>query len=162
MSNDFDTDVANLPATDVANLPAQVRSPGLNVRYPDLTRPPEVRDPADISDLAPDLRKIGECISGILKSISGVQDVRLGALRNRIRVFAIIGYDIVDQAGAFWTVEFALWNSPGTGAIYEEAYALGLAVSDKPLLQDDIETSWKMECNAEGFLQTGPVLSPDK
>jgi hypothetical protein len=85
-------------------------------------------------------------------------------IRNRIRAFAVIGYDIVDQAGTSWTVEFALWNRdyPGTDAIYDEAYALGLAVSDKILLQEDIETTWKTECNASGFLQTGPVLGPDK
>jgi hypothetical protein len=96
--------------------------------------------------------------------MSGVQDVKLGAVRNRIRVFAVIAYDIVDQAGTSRTVEFALWAPAysGTDAIYDEAYALGLVVSEKILLQGDIETTWKTECNASGFLQTGPGLSPDK
>jgi len=86
------------------------------------------------------------------------------AVRNRIRVFAVIAYDIVDLAGTSWTVEFALRDPDysGTDAIYDEAYALGLVISHKVLLQYDIETTWKTECNASGFLQTGPVLSPDK
>src|SRR6185295_5882907 len=92
----------------------------------------------DVRVLSPKLRKTAECVSGLLKSMSGVQDVRLGALRNHIRAFAVIDYDIVDQAGASRTVEFALWNPgyPGADAIYDTGDASGLAVSDEPLFKD--------------------------
>jgi len=38
----------------------------------------QTRDRADLSDLSPDRRKSGECISGILRSMSGVQEVKIG------------------------------------------------------------------------------------
>src|SRR5262245_4597206 len=97
----------------------------------------QARDPADLSDLAHGLRKSGECVAGLLRSMPGVQAVKLGAVRNRIRVFAVIAYDIVDQAGMSRTVEFDLWSPAysGTDAIYDVAYALGLDASDKALLQ---------------------------
>ena len=113
---------------------------------------------ASMSDVSPILRQVAECVSTTLRSVPGIENVRMRVATSREGTHPTISYQFVDSAGRRRDARFIFYMSKDDAGRdlypFDATGAAGFRVTNEGSPAQSRLTELETQCGATGIIIT--------